>query len=134
MLAVTNTVGSSLAREADAVMYTHAGPEIGVAATKTFSTQMVALHLVALYLAQVRGAMFPVEIVEIVERMRELPEQVERTLELDGQVRDDRRGAPRRARRPVHRPAHGVPGRARGRAEAEGDLATSTPRATRPAS
>ncbi|MCI0634034.1 MAG: glutamine--fructose-6-phosphate transaminase (isomerizing) [Actinobacteria bacterium] len=87
VLAVTNTIASSLAREADAVMYTHAGPEICVAATKTFSTQMAVLHLVALYLAQVRGAMFPVEVVDIVERMRRLPEQVERTLSLDDQVR-----------------------------------------------
>jgi glutamine---fructose-6-phosphate transaminase (isomerizing) len=86
VLAVTNTIGSSLAREADAVMYTHAGPEICVAATKTFATQMAALHLVALYLAQVRGAMFPVEIVDIVNRMRELPGQVRRTLGLDEQV------------------------------------------------
>ncbi|HEU4831594.1 MAG TPA: glutamine--fructose-6-phosphate transaminase (isomerizing), partial [Actinomycetota bacterium] len=53
VIAVTNTIGSSLAREADAVMYTHAGPEICVAATKTFATQMAALHLVALYLAQI---------------------------------------------------------------------------------
>ncbi len=73
VIAVTNTIGSSLAREADAVMYTHAGPEICVAATKTFATQMAALHLVALYLAQIRGAMFPVEIGDIVSRMRELP-------------------------------------------------------------
>jgi glucosamine--fructose-6-phosphate aminotransferase (isomerizing) len=87
VLAVTNTVGSSLAREADAVMYTHAGPEIGVAATKTFATQMVALHLVALYLAQVRGPMFPDEVGEVVDRMRRLPEQVESTLALDGRCR-----------------------------------------------
>jgi glucosamine--fructose-6-phosphate aminotransferase (isomerizing) len=87
VLAVSNTIGSSLAREADAVMYTHAGPEICVAATKTFATQMVALHLVALYLAQVRGAMFPAEIVEKVDRLRELPDQVEATLLLEGQVR-----------------------------------------------
>jgi glucosamine--fructose-6-phosphate aminotransferase (isomerizing) len=88
VLAVTNTVASSLARESDAVMYTHAGPEVGVAATKTFVTQMVALHLVALYLAQVRGPLFPAEIGEIVDRMRELPEQVARTLELDAKVRE----------------------------------------------
>ncbi|HEY7661124.1 MAG TPA: glutamine--fructose-6-phosphate transaminase (isomerizing) [Actinomycetota bacterium] len=87
VLAVTNTIGSSLAREADAVMYTHAGPEICVAATKTFATQMAALHLVALYLAQVRGAMFPEEIIETVSRLEELPEQVERTLALEEQVR-----------------------------------------------
>ncbi len=88
VIAVTNTMGSSLAREAHGVLYTHAGPEIGVAATKTFATQMVALHLLALYLAQERGAMFPVEIGEVVDRMRELPGQVERALTLDGQVRE----------------------------------------------
>ena len=86
VIAVTNTIGSSLAREADAVMYTHAGPEICVAATKTFATQMAALHLVALYLAQIRGAMFPVEIGDIVSRMRELPGQVRRTLSLSDQI------------------------------------------------
>ena len=88
VLAVTNTVGSSLAREAHGVLYTHAGPEIGVAATKTFATQMVALYLTALYLAQVRVAMFPEEIAEVVEHMHALPAQVEATLSLDRQVRD----------------------------------------------
>jgi glucosamine--fructose-6-phosphate aminotransferase (isomerizing) len=68
-------------------LYTHAGPEIGVAATKTFATQMAALDLAALYLAQVRGAMFPEEVAEVVHHMRELPEQVTATLALDGQVR-----------------------------------------------
>jgi glutamine---fructose-6-phosphate transaminase (isomerizing) len=87
VLAITNTVGSSVARESDAVLYTHAGPEIGVAATKTFATQMVALHLVALYLAQVRGVMFAEEMQSVVDRLGELPGQVSRTLKLDGEVR-----------------------------------------------
>jgi glutamine---fructose-6-phosphate transaminase (isomerizing) len=87
-LAITNTVGSSVAREADAVMYTHAGPEVGVAATKTFATQMVALDLLALYLAQVRRTMFPEELGGIVDRMLELPSQVRRALDLDAQVRE----------------------------------------------
>jgi glutamine---fructose-6-phosphate transaminase (isomerizing) len=87
VIAVTNTVGSSLSREADGVLYTHAGPEIGVAATKTFATQMVALHLAALYLAQLRGSMFPEEIAEVVDEMRALPQQVRRAIELDGRVR-----------------------------------------------
>src|SRR3954470_4972013 len=86
VIAVTNTVGSSLAREADGVLYMHAGPEIGVAATKTFATQMVSLHLVALYLAQVRATMFPEEIAEVLDRMDELPDLVERTLALDEQA------------------------------------------------
>ncbi|MFL5796341.1 MAG: glutamine--fructose-6-phosphate transaminase (isomerizing) [Actinomycetota bacterium] len=88
VLAITNTVGSSIAREADGVLYTHAGPEVGVAATKTFATQMVALDLVALYLAQVRGTKFPHEIAEVVAELRTLPDKVEQTLALDGQVRE----------------------------------------------
>jgi glutamine---fructose-6-phosphate transaminase (isomerizing) len=88
LIAVTNTIGSSITREADGVMYTHAGPEIGVAATKTFATQMVALDLLALYLAQTRGTMFPEEVAETIERMHELPAKVERAIELDGQTRE----------------------------------------------
>ena len=88
VIAVTNTVGSSLAREADGVLYTHAGPEICVAATKTFATQMVSQYLVALYLAQVRGTMFPEEVAEVLERMDELPAAVERAIGLDMQCRE----------------------------------------------
>ncbi|MGZ8580378.1 MAG: glutamine--fructose-6-phosphate transaminase (isomerizing), partial [Actinomycetota bacterium] len=87
VIAVTNTVGSSLAREADGVLYTHAGPEIGVAATKTFATQMVSQYLVALYLAQVRGTKFPEEIAEVLAELDELPAKVERAIALDDQVR-----------------------------------------------
>jgi len=86
VIAVTNTVASSLAREADGVLYTHAGPEIGVASTKTFATQMVAQQLVALYLAQVRGAMFPEEIAGVLAELAALPDQVAAAIELDGQV------------------------------------------------
>ena len=87
VIAVTNTVGSSLAREADGVLYTHAGPEIGVASTKTFATQMVAQQLVALYLAQVRGTKFPEEIADVLAELAALPGQVERAIALDGHVR-----------------------------------------------
>ena len=85
-LAITNTVGSAVARESDGILYTHAGPEIGVAATKTFATQMVALHLVALYLAQVRGSKYQEEIREIVHHMQLLPGQVARALALDDAI------------------------------------------------
>jgi len=88
VIAVTNTVGSSLAREADGVLYMHAGTEICVAATKTFATQMVSQYLVALYLAQVRGTMFPEEIAEVLERMDELPAAVERAMGLDARCRE----------------------------------------------
>jgi glutamine---fructose-6-phosphate transaminase (isomerizing) len=87
LLAVTNTVGSSLAREADGVIYMHAGPEIGVAATKTFATQMVSQYILAMYLAQVRGSMFPEEIAEVLTRMGELPAKVERAIGLDAEIR-----------------------------------------------
>ncbi|HXY93182.1 MAG TPA: glutamine--fructose-6-phosphate transaminase (isomerizing), partial [Acidimicrobiia bacterium] len=87
VIAITNTVGSSIAREGDGVLYTHAGPEVGVAATKTFATQMIALHLVALYMAQVRGTLFPEEIAERVALMKALPGQVERALDLSDRIR-----------------------------------------------
>jgi glucosamine--fructose-6-phosphate aminotransferase (isomerizing) len=87
VLAVTNTVGSSLAREADGVFYTHAGPEIGVAASKTFATQMVAQELVALYLAQVRAAKFPEEIAEVLADLDELPAKVAHAIASEDRVR-----------------------------------------------
>jgi glucosamine--fructose-6-phosphate aminotransferase (isomerizing) len=87
VLAITNTVGSSIARESDGVLYTHAGPEIGVAATKTFTTQMAALQLLALYLGQVRATRYPVMISGYVSELESLPESIERSLELDPQVR-----------------------------------------------
>src|SRR5947208_1929963 len=88
VIAISNTVGSSIAREADGVLYTHAGPEICVAATKTFATQMVALHVLALYLAQVKGTMFPHEIRSYVELLRALPDQVDRAMQRHGPVRE----------------------------------------------
>ena len=63
MLAICNTNGSQIPRESDAVLYTHAGPEIGVAATKTFIAQLVAVELLGLALAQARGTKYPEEIV-----------------------------------------------------------------------
>ena len=87
VIAVTNTVGSSLAREADGVLYMHAGTEICVAATKTFATQMVSQYLVSLYLAQVRGSMFPEEIAEVLDRLDELPDAVQRAIGLDDACR-----------------------------------------------
>ena len=62
VLAICNTNGSTIPRESDAVIYTHAGPEIGVASTKGFLTQLVACYLLGLYLAQVRGTKFGDEI------------------------------------------------------------------------
>ena len=87
LMAVCNVVGSSIAREADGVLYTHAETEIGVAATKTFTTQLVGLKLLALYLAQVRGTMWPGEVARVVKDVHRLPELIERTLGLYDQVK-----------------------------------------------
>ncbi len=84
--AVTNVVGSSVTREADAVVFTHAGPEIGVAATKTFVSQLTALNLLALYLAQERGAMPQAKLAETIRALQSLPEQIEDVLMLHDDV------------------------------------------------
>jgi glucosamine--fructose-6-phosphate aminotransferase (isomerizing) len=68
-LAICNVVGSSLTRECDGVLYTHAGPEIGVASTKAFTTQLIALHLLAIHLGRVRGAISDEEGLELVEEL-----------------------------------------------------------------
>jgi glutamine---fructose-6-phosphate transaminase (isomerizing) len=80
VVAVTNVVGSSITRDADAVLFTHAGPEIGVAATKTFLAQLVAINVFALYLAQERGSMPESKLFETIDAMQRLPEQIEETL------------------------------------------------------
>ncbi|MGH2807704.1 MAG: glutamine--fructose-6-phosphate transaminase (isomerizing) [Actinomycetota bacterium] len=86
VVAVTNVVGSSITRDADAVLFTHAGPEIGVAATKTFLAQLVAMNLFALYLAQEREAMEPAKVLETIDAMRALPQQIEEVLAIQGDV------------------------------------------------
>ncbi|HWL65362.1 MAG TPA: glutamine--fructose-6-phosphate transaminase (isomerizing) [Actinomycetota bacterium] len=86
VVAITNVVGSSITREADAVVFTHAGPEIGVAATKTYLSQLVAINLFALYLAQERGTMPDDKMQATVDEMRRLPEMVEEVLHISGDV------------------------------------------------
>ena len=70
MLAICNTNGSTIPRESDGVIYTHAGPEIGVASTKGFLTQLVACYLLALYLAQVKGTRYGDEIAQVLRPAR----------------------------------------------------------------
>ncbi len=80
-LAVTNSPGSQITREVDAVIYTHAGIEIGVAATKTFTSQLALLFLFALRLAELRGALGEVERDELMAELRSLPHKIISTLE-----------------------------------------------------
>ncbi|HEX5741635.1 MAG TPA: glutamine--fructose-6-phosphate transaminase (isomerizing) [Pilimelia sp.] len=76
VLAICNTNGSTIPRESDAVLYTHGGPEIAVASTKAFLTQLIACYLVGLHLAQVRGVMFADEVAAVVDRLQRTPEQL----------------------------------------------------------
>jgi glucosamine--fructose-6-phosphate aminotransferase (isomerizing) len=86
ILAITNVVGSALSREATATLYMHAGPEIGVASTKAFSTMVVASYLLGLWLGRLRGVLTAEDVRKRVQDLAEVPRLVEKTLELDGTV------------------------------------------------
>jgi len=80
-LAICNTVGSTIPREADAVLYTYAGPEIAVASTKAFLTQIIAAYLVGLYLAQARGSMTTDEIHAVLTQLDDMPAEIDLVLD-----------------------------------------------------
>ncbi len=87
-LAIVNAVGSSIAREADSVFYTHAGPEIGVASTKAFTTQLVALYLIALFLARRLERLPRAEVRHRLNDLLKLPTWVQETLDQDHEIRE----------------------------------------------
>jgi glucosamine--fructose-6-phosphate aminotransferase (isomerizing) len=87
VLAICNVRDATIARESHDVLYTHAGPEIGVASTKAFTTQIVALHLLALKLGLARRRLGSSELREQIAGLRRLPRLVEETLRVDGEVR-----------------------------------------------
>ena len=80
-LGIVNVLGSSIAREADSVFYTKAGPEIAVATTKAYSTQLIACYLLAVYFASVRGTIDDARYAELVRALEALPDQIARILE-----------------------------------------------------
>lgn len=88
VLSICNTNGSTIPRESDAVIYTHAGPEIAVASTKGFLSQVVACYLLALYLAQVKGVKYLDEIGQILEQLQEIPAGVQQILDNSQQMAD----------------------------------------------
>jgi len=88
VLAICNTNGSTIPRESDAALYTHAGPEIAVASTKAFLAQITACYLLGLYLAQLRGNKFADEIAEVMAQLHEIPGQVRQVLDGLEQVRE----------------------------------------------
>jgi len=91
-LSICNTMGSSIARESDAVFYTHAGPEIAVASTKALLTQIVALKVIALYLAQNNRSLSSAQIAAIITELLALPNKVEEILETVEPLREMTRG------------------------------------------
>lgn len=86
VLAICNTQGASIPRESDAVLYTHAGPEIAVASTKAFVAQIVAAYMLGLYFAQVKGTMFRDEIHQILAQLREMPQKIQWVLDTQAGV------------------------------------------------
>ena len=79
-LALTNVVGSSIAREADQVLYTWAGPEIAVASTKAYTTQIVLFFMLALYMAEIKGTQKPERVAELIGMLKEIPGGISNTL------------------------------------------------------
>ncbi|MGZ8179210.1 glutamine--fructose-6-phosphate transaminase (isomerizing) [Williamsia sp. SKLECPSW1] len=92
VLAICNTNGAQIPRESDAVLYTHAGPEIGVASTKCFLAQIAAAYLVGLALAQARGTKYPDEVAREFRELERMPEAVEKVLTTVEPVRELARG------------------------------------------
>jgi glucosamine--fructose-6-phosphate aminotransferase (isomerizing) len=85
-LGVVNAVGSTIARETDAGIYLHAGPEIGVASTKAFTSQVLVLAMLTVHLGRLRGTLSPARGREIVRAMQQIPEQVSHLLEMDAAI------------------------------------------------
>ena len=88
VIAICNTQGSSIPRESDAALYTHAGPEIAVASTKAFLAQITATYLLGLYLARLRGNMFSDEVNSVLNELRAMPDKVEAVIDNEKQVYD----------------------------------------------
>ncbi|MFO1463731.1 MAG: glutamine--fructose-6-phosphate transaminase (isomerizing) [bacterium] len=88
VLAITNVVDSSIARESDAVLYTYTGPEIGVAATKTFTAQITALHLVSLFLGRKKGTWKKDEAEAFLHQLLEVPAKIEEVLKDADKIRE----------------------------------------------
>jgi len=88
VISICNTHGSTLPRESDAALYTHAGPEIAVASTKAFLAQITAAYLLGLYLAQLRGNKYKDEIASILAELQNMPAKIQKVLDNDTQVKE----------------------------------------------
>ncbi len=86
VISICNVIGSSITRESDGTIYTHAGPEIGVASTKAFTTQLATLYLLALYLSQIKGSLSKDERLTYLDALIKVPEDVSSVLNLDAEI------------------------------------------------
>ena len=121
-VAICNVVGSMLTREANGNLMTHAGPEIGVASTKAFTAQLMALFLLAMRLGQARGTLKESDSRKLVQELLLIPGKLEAILSEDA-IYDELTPQLLRAQRfPFPGPGHSLPDRARRRAQVEGDL------------
>ena len=87
IVAITNVVGSTVARESNSVIYTHAGPEIGVCATKTFTAQIIVMYLIGLYFAKVRGYINKKKFYEIISELEIIPDKIQSILDRAGEIK-----------------------------------------------
>jgi len=122
-VAICNVVDAMVAREAHGAIYTHAGPEIGVASTKAFTAQLTALFLLALKLGQLRGHLDQAQSVALIEGLSRIPSKVEEVLRSrSAQCEQTGKGIFHGPRLSLSWPRHPLPDFARRRAQAQGDL------------
>ena len=88
VMAITNVVGSTVARESDSVVYTHAGPEIGVCATKTFTSQIVIMYLMGLYLGKIKGGLDDAEYGKIIDELHMIPNKIQDILNRADEIKE----------------------------------------------
>ena len=87
MMAITNVVGSTIARESDSVIYTYAGPEIGVCATKTFTSQIIVMYLLGLYFGKIRGFLGRSHYQRIIDELQNIPDKIQSILDRAGELK-----------------------------------------------
>jgi len=87
-IAICNVVGSSVSREADNVLYTHCGPEIGVASTKAFTGQLTALYLLVMFMASKKKTITTEQLAEFISNLRDIPTKISETLKLSGKIKE----------------------------------------------
>ena len=88
VLAIVNTHGSTIARESDAVLYTHAGPEVAVASTKAFISQITACYLLGLYLSELRGNKYPDEVATYLDELSKMPDRIREVLAQEPEIKE----------------------------------------------